>query len=119
VQSVEPFLVMPVGDSAGVSGDCRATVAEGYITSASPDAVTFQSLIRVIPANSDPASCRWTMTSSAIVPVAGTDVAVNRVSGKRTAIVFLVIGVTFFAYVAYAMSQMEFDWGHSGDCAFC
>jgi hypothetical protein len=121
VQATEPFAVMPVAgeDTAGVARDCHATTVEGYVTSASADSVTFQSLISVVPANGDAGSCRWTKTAPVIVPVTGADVAVNRPSGKRMGIVLLVTTATLFALIAYAMSNMDWSWDKAGDCAFC
>jgi hypothetical protein len=114
MQSAEPFAVRPApsGDTAVVAADCRATLIEGFTTSASKDAVTFESLTRVVPADSDRASCRWTRTDPVIVATNGADVTVNRVDGTRTVVVLTVLIVTFVAYVAYGFSQI--DWSSSG-----
>ncbi len=120
VQSVEPFVVLPAAaDTAAPARDCSATRVEGYVAKASPDSLTFRGLMSVVPANGDAASCRWARTSSVIVPIAAADVAVNRVSGKRTAILLLVIAVTVVGFVAFAVSQIDYGLGSGGDCAFC
>ena len=73
----------------------------------------------MVPANGDAASCQWAKSSSVIVAVAGADVTVNRVSGKRTAVFLLVVAATLVAVAAFAASQIEYGLGDGGDCAFC
>jgi hypothetical protein len=120
LQSVEPFAVLPVvADTGAAVRDCRATRVEGHVAKASPDSLTFRGLVHVVPANSDAASCQWAKTSSVIVPIAGADVAVNRVSGKRTAILLLVITAAVVGFAAFAASQIDYGLGSGGDCAFC
>jgi hypothetical protein len=121
VQSAAPFVVRPAvaDDTVGGAADCRATLIEGFATSASADAVTFQNLTRVVPDTSHGASCRWAKNAPAIIPTDGADVTVNRLSGKRTTVFLIVAAVTAFAVVAYAASQFTFSPTGGGDCAFC
>ncbi len=119
VRSVQPFDVLPAAAAGMERHICRATSVEGHVATASADSVTFRGLRSVVPANSDAASCQWAKSSAVIVPIAGADVTVNRVSGKRTAIVLLVIAATFVAVVALAASQIDYGLGSGGDCAFC
>jgi hypothetical protein len=116
VQSATPFAVRPVADAAVVAADCRATLIEGFATTASADTVTFQRVTRLVSANPDRASCRWTRTDPVVVATSGADVTLNRFSGKRTAVLLL---VSFLAFAAYAVSQIEYPVSSGGDCAFC
>jgi hypothetical protein len=121
LRSAEPFAVLPASaDGAGPQRrECRATTVEGHVAKATADSVTFQRLSSVVAANGDATSCRWARTTSVIVPVAGTDVTVNRFSGKHTAIGLVITAVTIVALIAFVVSQMEYSIGDGGDCAFC
>jgi hypothetical protein len=114
VQSAAPFAVRPASfaDTAFVAADCRATRVEGFATTASTDAVTFQSLTQLVSANPDGRPCRWAAETPVIVSTDRADVTVNRISGQRTTVFLIVLTVTFVAYVAYGLSQMTF--GSSG-----
>src|SRR5687768_10779955 len=110
VRSAQPFVVLPAAaEAAGTERrECRATTAEGYVSRAWADSLMFQGLRSVVPANGDAASCRWARSSSVIVPIAGADVTVKRVSGKRTVVLLLVIAVSLVALAALAASQIEY-----------
>jgi hypothetical protein len=121
VRSAQPFIVLPAAASASGTErrECRATIVEGHVSRVSADSVTFQGLRAVVPANGDAASCQWARSSTVIVPIGGTDVTVNRFSGKRTVVLLLVIAASLVALAALAASQIEYGLGDGGDCAFC
>jgi hypothetical protein len=87
VQSVEPFVVVAAGaeDPTEARPACRATIVEGFVSSASSDAVTFQGLRRLVPANGDAVSCRWAKTSVVIVPIKARNLPALTACGVRAA----------------------------------
>jgi hypothetical protein len=109
VQSATPFAVMPpsVTDAAVTAADCRVTLIEGMTTTASADAVAFDSVTHLVPASPDRRSCRWAANGAAVVPTAGAEVTVLRYSGKRTVGLLLGAGASFVVYVLTALSQLN------------
>ena len=119
VHSTRPFTVRaePNSDPRATPPDCRASLVEGRLTSATADAISLHPLTRVVVAG--PAgSCTGIDRAVAVIPVAGAEVSVHRFSGRRTVILLVAIAAAAAAFVAFAVSQIEYDL--SGDeCGFC